>query len=256
MSQGAFQVYTQDEQFNQQYLAYQSKYAEKMREGDKVLINKIQSIVEQRGGVEGIRLLDVGCSTGNLLLHIQRLVPGLALVGLDLSKDAVEMCQANPQLQGINFVVGSAMSMENLFEQPFDIVIANAMVHPLTYEEFEQALVQFGRVLKPNGYHLNFDGFHPFEQEIAVMEYSTYGSSLGIPIYYRSFTRTSQLLERAGFDRIEFHPFEMPFDLERDPQDFTNLTTYTVRTEDGKRMSMRGSIYQSWCHLYAQKRSE
>jgi hypothetical protein len=28
MSQGAFQVYTQDEQFNQQYLAYQSKYAE------------------------------------------------------------------------------------------------------------------------------------------------------------------------------------------------------------------------------------
>jgi SAM-dependent methyltransferase len=138
----------------------------------------------------------------------------------------------------------------------FDIVIANAMVHPLTYEEFEQALVQFGRVLKPNGYHLNFDGFHPFEQEIAVMEYSTYGSSLGISHLLRSFTRTSQLFERAGFDRIEFHPFEMPFDLERDPQDFTNLTTYTVRTEDSKRMSMRGSIYQSWCHLYAQKRSE
>ena len=60
MSDGAFQVYTQDEQFNQQYLAYQSKYAEKMRESDKVLINKIQAIVEAQGGVEGIRLLDVG----------------------------------------------------------------------------------------------------------------------------------------------------------------------------------------------------
>ncbi|MGV2434690.1 MAG UNVERIFIED_CONTAM: class I SAM-dependent methyltransferase [Anaerolineae bacterium] len=71
----------------------------KMREGDKVFINKIQSIVEQRGGVEGIRLLDVGCSTGNLLLHIQRLVPGLALVGLDLSKDAVE-CASQSTVTG------------------------------------------------------------------------------------------------------------------------------------------------------------
>ena len=227
-----------------------------MRESDKVLINKIQAIVEAQGGVEGIRLLDVGCSTGNLLLHIKRLVPGLNLVGLDLSDTAIERCQANPQLAGIDFVVGSAMAMENLFEQPFDIVIANAMVHPLNYEEFEQALTQFSRVLKSDGYHLNFDGFHAFQQEIAIMEYSTYGSALGIPIYYRSFARTTEILERAGFDRIEFHPFEMPFDLDRDPENFTDLSTYTVTTAVGKRMSMRGSIYQPWCHLYAQKCSE
>ena len=255
MDSSNFQVYNEDKSFHSRYLSYQSKYAQKMRESDKILVEKIFSIASTFPDSQQIRLLDVGCSTGNLLLHIKRLLPNISLVGLDLNQIVIEECKNNPQLRGIDFVVGSALEMKHLFNQPFEIVVANAMVHPLNAQEFEQVISSFASILKPDGFHLNFDGFHPFHQEISVVEYSDYGSQKGIPIFYRSFDRTSQVLALAGFDRIEFHPFEMPFDLDRDIRNFSDLSTYTIKTEYGTRLSMRGSIYQPWCHLYARKKN-
>ncbi|MDP2323911.1 MAG: hypothetical protein Q8N51_07775, partial [Gammaproteobacteria bacterium] len=59
--------YVTDEAFLRDYNAYQAKYAENIRESDKVLLRLVSDIVS-RAGAASLSLLDIGCSTGNLLL--------------------------------------------------------------------------------------------------------------------------------------------------------------------------------------------
>lgn len=247
-------LYMSDSEFSARYLEYQSRYALKIRESDLILIDRIRSIRDQE--TRDLRLLDVGCSNGNFLAHLSRLVPGMELFGVDISTSAIDQCSASPELAGVQFTVGSGLDFPAAFDKPFDIIVANAMVHHLSDADFAQALRSFSSALAPDGYHLNFDGFHPFEQEVALVEYAPQGSPNGIPIHYRSYGRTSKLLLEAGFDRVEFHPFEMPFDVPRPEDKYGDLTTYTVGTADGHRMSMRGCINQPWCHMFARKLSK
>jgi hypothetical protein len=55
------------------YDIYQKRYRDSIRESDKVLIELIRSVI----GGRSASLLDVGCSTGNLLRHVKRLLPAL-----------------------------------------------------------------------------------------------------------------------------------------------------------------------------------
>ena len=66
-----YREYVTDQAFLREYNAYQAKYAHEIRESDKVLIELVRAIVKGHDNAEGrLRLLDVGCSTGNLLLHL------------------------------------------------------------------------------------------------------------------------------------------------------------------------------------------
>src|SRR5260221_325307 len=75
------------------YDEYQKRYKEEPRESDKVLLSMIAEAIEGR---EKPRLLDVGCSTGNLLSHISRRFSWdrLALVGGDLLPKSCEIASA------------------------------------------------------------------------------------------------------------------------------------------------------------------
>lgn len=234
------ELYTTDSAFSSNYLDYQKNYSSKIRESDGVLINLIREI--RRSSKRNLRLLDVGCSSGNFLAHLARLVPGIDMVGIDISPSAIDWCSARPELTEAKFAVQDGLNLSDVFDQPLDIVVANAMVHHLSEAGFAEALKSFSSALVPDGYHINFDGFHPFEQEISVVERSSSSPLAGIPIHYRSFTKVSKLCSDAGFDRVEFHPFEMSFDVPR-PADYTSLTSYTIKTDDGHRMSMRGVLH-------------
>jgi len=251
MSESSTNWYTSEITRHSHYLDYQTRYSTTIRESDRILIDKVREI---RGLADrDLRVLDVGCSTGNLLVHLKRLVPGLTLFGLDISRSAIDRCRGVPELTDVPFVVGSGLDLAGLFDDSFDIVIANAMVHHLNNAEFTQALQAFSDVLTPAGHHLNFDGFHPFEQDVALVESCPHGTREGIHIHYRSYTTTSRLLSRAGFASVDYREFTMPFDLERDPTDFSDLSSYTIRTAEDRRMCMRGVINQTWCHLHARK---
>jgi SAM-dependent methyltransferase len=180
--------------------------------------------------------------------------PQLDLVGIDLNADAIEECKKTKELEGIEFFIGSALELRDMFRNEFDLIVANAMVHPFSQNEFKVAIKEFASALKPTGQLWAFDGFHPFNQEIEIIERSVYGSEQGIPIHYRSYSGVRDILDQAGFESVEFQPFEMPFDLQRIRDDFTTLMTHTVKTEAGTRLSMRGSIFQPWCHLFAKRK--
>lgn len=143
----SFLDYVNDAGHMRLYAEYQRRYAGSMRESDRVLIDRIRELV---GGAlargEQPSVLDLGCSTGNLLWHLKQALPGLRLAGGDVAAG----------------------------------------------------------------------------------------------------------LERAGFAPPTFTPFRIPVDL-AEPGDPADITSYTVRTGAGERLSFRGTLFQPWCHLSAQR---
>lgn len=72
----AYDRYVKDEAFLASYNDYQALYARQIPERDKVMLG----LIAEKTGGEGA-LLDIGCSTENLLLHIKRAFPQMPLAG-------------------------------------------------------------------------------------------------------------------------------------------------------------------------------
>src|SRR5579859_922292 len=72
----SYEEYVKDEKFLAFYNEYQKRYAGQIAERDKVMLGLIAEKTKGRGA-----LLDIGCSTGNLLLHIKQAFPEMTLTG-------------------------------------------------------------------------------------------------------------------------------------------------------------------------------
>jgi len=249
-SRQSYLDYVSNKSHMKAYSRYQQKYAKTIRESDKVLISIVKRLIAD-DTLTGKRpaLLDLGCSTGNLLLHLKHALPQLALFGGDIVLDIVAECQRNPELAGIQFAEMNMLSLSQ--DRQFDLVVTNAALMFFSEAEFEQALSNIASVVRPGGWYVAFDLFHPFEQEIAVFEKSQ-SFPQGLEFHFRSYRTVKATLQKAGFSAPTFAPFSIAIDLEK-PQDPANLNSYTVRSGDGSRMSFRGTLFQPWCHLTARK---
>lgn len=231
------------------YRDYQRRYAERIRESDQKLIDMVRERAETdlRAGRRPA-LLDIGCSTGNFLRHLKRALPGLDLYGGDVVPSFVEECRRDFDLRGAHFEV---MDMRDLGAVArFDLVIANASMMFLDDEEFAQATRSIATATRPGGWLLSFDYYHAFDQDVTIVE-RTHVNPGGLTFRLRSYRTAREALARAGFGDPAFTPFEIPVDLEGpDPEHFTS---YTVRAADGRRLIFRGSLFQPWCYLAAQR---
>jgi SAM-dependent methyltransferase len=243
-----YHEYVTDERFLADYNAYQAKYAKQMRESDKVLVGLIRDVVEKRGNIgRPLRLLDVGCSTGNLLLHLKRLIPSLSLTGGDLAESSLEECRANSELKGIDFKVADLL---NLTADGFDIITVNAVLYMMEEPQFERSLRSLSDALASGGDLFVFDFFHPFEQHLSILEKSRSHPN-GLRLTFRPMHRVNEQLAAAGFCNPVYRPFTLPIDLPLIKDG--DLVTYTVAAADGRRLPFRGTLFQPWCHMVVRK---
>ena len=232
------------------YRQYQRRYAENMRESDKALVKLVKEIVDANPG-KSLDLLDIGCSTGNLLRHLKRHIPGLKLTGGDLAAGILEGCRQDLDLTGIHF---EKMDLQDLeIEARFDIITVNAVLYIFRAEEFRTAIANISMALKPGGWFLTFDVFHPFEQELAIMEKSKMHPA-GHMMHFRPYSQVRSVLETNDFTNITFRPFEIPIDLPR-TAGHEDISSYTMRLDSGGKLIFRGVLVQPWCHLAAQRRN-
>jgi SAM-dependent methyltransferase len=233
-----------------EYLEYQRKYSENIRDSDRVLINLIRTkAVNAVSDSAGLRVLDIGCSNGNLLRHLKRLFPDFAYRGGDLFPEIIAHCKSDPDLAGIAFQVMDMRELEAV--EPADIVIVNAVLGRFADSEFKLVLQNLSRVVAPGGHLFGFEWFHPFEQKLSIAETSVEHPE-GLTLIFRAYAEVSALARDAGFEDSWFEPFQISIDLEKpaDPQD---IRTYTVATQEGSRLNFRGSLFLPWCHWGARK---
>lgn len=243
MSDFSYRDYVTDEKFLAEYNSYQARYAGTMRESDKLLVALTRQIRESAG--RDLDVLDIGCSTGNLLLHLRNMVPGVRLVGGDLAKSSIDECRANPKLSGIAF---EEMDLLNLPQARFDIVIVNAVFYMLDDGQYNRGLASVAKCLKPGGKCLVYDFAHPFvHQKLTIMETSVLHPH-GLRLVFRPMPSVTRDAQAAGFVSVDFRPFELPIDLPMPGYD-EEVTTYTVGRKDGSRAMFRGALFQPWCHM-------
>jgi SAM-dependent methyltransferase len=231
-----------------QYFDYQKRYATTMRESDKVLLTLMKEALT-RAGERGGRLLDIGCSSGNLLRHLQKVAPGIEYWGGDVQPEVIERCRAEPNLKDIRFEIMDARDL-SLWPR-FDIVTANAVLFRFPEPDFAAICCSLAAALVPGGQLFTFDFYHPFLQDLGVVEVSAWHPE-GLTLHLRSFETARRVLSSQGFSDIQFCPFEIPIDLPKtdNPSD---ISTYTRREESGNRLQFRGCLFQPWCHLIAGK---
>lgn len=252
-----YQEYVTDKKFHESYTNYQKRYAEEPAERDKITI-KIVAELFKNSGKKTFSLLDIGCHTGNLLYHLKKNIPQISYTGGDLPEEVIGDCKANPMLDGIDFQVMDVCTLP--VEKKFDVITINAVLYLFSENEFESALKSIAGALAPGGHLICFDFFHPYNQDLKIIEKSN-SHPAGLHLHFRPYSNVREMLRSAGFAEETFSPFEIPIDLEKnapfgDNKDgLEDLNSYTVKSDSGKRMLFRGTLYQPWCHLVAQKGS-
>jgi ubiquinone/menaquinone biosynthesis C-methylase UbiE len=109
------------------------------------------SIAEKWGITDG-KVLDVGTGPGSLAVGFAEVLPGVQVVGLDLSDAALELARKNAQESGasvrVSFEKGNAEDMP-FEDDTFDLVISNNTLHLV--EHPVSMFDEIQRVLKPQG---------------------------------------------------------------------------------------------------------
>jgi SAM-dependent methyltransferase len=90
-------------------------------------------------------VLEVGCGTGIVLAHLQRLFPAGRVVGMDLFEEGLNF--ARRRFQG-TLIQGDIF--QTSFEQPFDLIGAFDVIEHL--DEDENLLKRFWQLLRPGGH--------------------------------------------------------------------------------------------------------
>ncbi|MCX9010521.1 MAG: methyltransferase domain-containing protein [Candidatus Methanoperedens sp.] len=111
------------------------------------------TLIEKLGVKTGHIVLDVGCGTGRLTLHVARMIgPGGIVVGIDPSVQRVEVAKRKLRDMphpNISFETGNSNDLYHFEDNSFDIIYLNIVLHWI--QEKEDALARIYRVLKPGG---------------------------------------------------------------------------------------------------------
>jgi protein-L-isoaspartate(D-aspartate) O-methyltransferase len=112
----------------------------------------------------GDRILDVGCGKGFLLYEFTRAVPGVEVVGIDVSRYA--LAHAKEEVRPF-LAEGRAESLPYK-DRSFDLVISLNTLHNLQLPELELALGEIERVGRKGKYIL-MDGYRTEAEKVNLL---------------------------------------------------------------------------------------
>ncbi|MGD9259670.1 MAG: methyltransferase domain-containing protein [Desulfobacterales bacterium] len=157
----------------------------------------------------GIHMLDVGCGTGELLLHAAR--AGATVTGVDISKEMLSIARERFQsadIEGTFYHTGVTELDTLLGNSCFDVITSTLVFSELYTEERKWALSEFARLLKPTGVLVLADEVKP-RSHIKNLLYHLVRFPLAVITYIVAQTATSAVSDiyaevtRFGFEVID-----------------------------------------------------
>lgn len=127
----------------------------------------IPAFVDHWGLTAESSLLDVGCAKGFMLYDLREAVPGITVVGIDVSEYSIE--NSKPEVREF-LSVADAKSLP-FEDDSFDVVISINTVHNLERDECAQALQEIERVAR-QGAFITVDAYRNDEEYERMMTWN------------------------------------------------------------------------------------
>jgi ubiquinone/menaquinone biosynthesis C-methylase UbiE len=109
------------------------------------------ALVAQAELADGLRVLEIGCGTGNVTTRVKRAAPGADVVGTDPDPRALARAQRKArEMTGIRFERAYAQELP-FADGEFDRVLSSMMLHHLGDDVKAAAAAEIYRVLRPGG---------------------------------------------------------------------------------------------------------
>jgi ubiquinone/menaquinone biosynthesis C-methylase UbiE len=109
------------------------------------------ALVAQAELADGLRILEIGCGTGNVTTRVKRAAPGADVVGTDPDPLALARSQRKARgLAGIRFERAYAQQLP-FADGEFDRVLSSMMLHHLDDDAKSATAAEIHRVLRPGG---------------------------------------------------------------------------------------------------------
>jgi len=111
----------------------------------------------------GIRILDVGCGSGLLMVTMAKAYPNCSFVGIDVDKFAVEDAKRRIKENGVeNNVSALYMDASSLeYSEEFDLVNLAVTLHEIRPDIREESIAKCCQALKPSGQIVIFEMAYP-----------------------------------------------------------------------------------------------
>jgi SAM-dependent methyltransferase len=111
-----------------------------------------RQLVDQADIRPKLRVIEIGCGTGNLSILIKRLHPQAEVVGLDPDPKALARARRKAEREALSVQLDRGFAEELPYpDASFDRVFSAFMFHHLEPDEKEKTLQEARRVLKPSG---------------------------------------------------------------------------------------------------------
>ncbi|MFL2699992.1 MAG: class I SAM-dependent methyltransferase [SAR86 cluster bacterium] len=162
------------------------------------------------------RVLDLGCGEGRHIFGIMEKFPNAYCVGLDLHAESIKIAQEGLEYfesisnQGAGFTMASGYQMP-FADSSFDLVVCSEVLEHLI--NYEDALDEIQRVLKPNGYLLaSFPSFWP--EKVCWLLSKDYQEMPGGHVRIFKKKKAIKTISSHGFNFItseRFHSLHSPY---------------------------------------------
>ena len=113
---------------------------------------------------KGQRVLDIGCGKAHLLYELTQVVPGLEVVGLDISEYAIT--HAKEEVRPF-LIKGTAQDLP-FEENSFDLIISLNTLHNLRVYDLKKALQDIERISRKNSY-IVVESFRNDREEVNML---------------------------------------------------------------------------------------
>jgi ubiquinone/menaquinone biosynthesis C-methylase UbiE len=141
---------------------FEKRFVNSARHSSRVA-ERAQQLVRTVNPQPGQRLLDVGCGNGTAAVHLAKAL-GLDVTGVDIDTGQIAAAELQGNgLPAVRFLVADASRLPFANDE-FDLVYTNKTTHHIP--EWQRALAEMTRVLKPDGYLLYSDFVAPLGRRL------------------------------------------------------------------------------------------
>lgn len=232
---------------------YHKRQMEKPYRSTEVFIEWLVSGGYLQEGIKSV--CDMACGMGANVMYMANKFPNTDFVGIDLEQKNIdtgnEILGQRDELKNCTLCQGDWYHLDEKWKNKFEGIISFQTLSWLP--EYPEALKKLAN-LNPDWIAISslfYDGDIEYTNKVrdyyrpsADKEYEEF--------YYNiySINRVRDYLKTLGYEKFEYIPFEIDIDL---PQTTKDIGTYTIKSEEGKRIQISAGLMMPWYFIVASK---